>query len=533
MLRTFQTLTLLTALLLAAACGDDQTQSPAPADDTVNNGGKTDDVGENSVVKALEGRQDPVADWLRTAANDDGTVPGSYKEVLDGMAQVTGCDRDSQRTYTILLTRAGHFPRNIMTLCSDNPQEASKFFLTTQSDNLLDDIDPRNLKLVGWDSAARVYRLYELTPNEADPQTMRLEIDPPKCRSCHAGPADLDNTQVPFAPIMNELVNPWTLWNAEPDFRSHQFDDTIDPVIAQAPIYKEMTAEGVLDSASNFEKHARAAFDRVTGARLRARRNDANIDEAMALLRPMFCDETLNYVSENHFTGETAASVVIDDSIRRLYLQIRPDNWPWDWLNDGVLRLSVPKADEEPIAVMPVRGENTLQLEISLVSRRVLTVEQVLQVRALDWRRPTMSSFRCNLFKQAEARLSVNPPDISTYNRNSDLIPALYEEIMQVEVFDEATGTTERVALISEYEGEVIAIADVEDPDAAYALDVGRWEDYETSLDGFGEQLETYFQALQEPDQRPILEVMRHERGCEARTRFSAAPHIPGTESCP
>lgn len=524
---------IMTATLLAlAGCGD--AAGPAAEAGGDGPGGKADAVGNSGLRAALEGRDDVVSRWLREVGNDKGEVPGTYRELLTGVAEQMGCDLITQRTFVILLTRADYFPRNIMTLCSDDPLKASQFFISTQSDfGDLVDIDPRDIKMYAWDNKARTYRLYELKGIDGQQEGMKLSIEPGECRTCHTGPADMNNALMPFTPIMNELVNPWTLWNAEPDFRSHQFEDTINDAIAEAPVYKEMTEAGIMDSASNFEKHIRAAMDRVTNARMLKRRDPASVPESMALLRPMFCDETLNYVSENHFTGETHASVAIDDAIRRLFLTIRPDNWPWDWLNDGRLRLSIPGPGEEPLAVMPVRGESTVQVEVALVKRRVLSANQALRVRALDWQRPVMSQFRCGLFKDAEARLLTSPPDLSAFKRNIDLIPYLYNEIMTLHTTDPVSGQPRTIPLAPTTEGAaLIAVADAQEAEAAYALSSGDFKDYEVSVDAFGDALEAHFQSLQEPGQRPLLDAERIARGCVARLLHPASPRIPGADDC-
>jgi hypothetical protein len=505
---------ILWSLLLVGlvACGGDAADT-----DEDGKGGKADENGSGGIAEALEGREDPVANYLRGVAGDDGIVPGTYQDVLDGVGEQLGCDASSQKTFVILLTKADLFPRTMFTVCSDDPKAASQFFLSTQSevgDGI--DVDPRNIRMFAWDADARMYRTYEMTPNGAAGEGMKLDIEPARCRSCHTGPADTDSSAIPFSPVMNELVNPWTLWNAEPDFRSHQFEDAIDPDIARARVYKEML-DGRLDSAANFERHIRAGMERVTTARMRTRRDDANLAQSLALLRPMFCDETLNYVSENHNTGDTHASAAIDDAIRRLYLTIRGDNWPYDFINDGKLRLPVPEAGQEPVAVIPVRGEATIQVELSLVSRRVLTVEQALRVRALDWKRPALSEFRCGLFEDAEARLVVSPPDMAAYPRNSDLIPALYDEIM---------------GQIAPDGGDLVSIPDASSEASLEALAGGDLSSYTRTTDEFADELEAWFDELQEPGGRAWLEAQRVERGCVARARFSAAPYIPGTESC-
>ena len=79
---------------------------------------------------------------LRDAADKNGVVYGDYTDVLDGVGQVMGCDASTERTYVILLTRAGMFPRNIVARCGDDPTKASEFFMATQSDSVLPDIEP-------------------------------------------------------------------------------------------------------------------------------------------------------------------------------------------------------------------------------------------------------------------------------------------------------------------------------------------------------------------------------------------------------
>lgn len=489
-------------------------------------GAKCDNIGTGALDAVLEGRDDPIAAYLRLAADSTGGIEGDYRDVLDGVGEQLGCGPETEKTFSILLTRAGLFPRHIVTRCSDDPSKASQFFLSTQSDEQLGDIDPRNLKLYAWDATARTYRWYELRP-ETEGGPMQVAIDPPECLTCHTGPLDMEGARIPFTPIMNEINNPWTLWNAEPDFRSHQFEDTLDPGLAEQPIYREMTENGKLDSAANFERHIRAALDRVTTARLRARRNEAQLSESLDLLRPMFCEETLNYVSENHNTGETKADIIIDDAFRQLFLTLRPDDWPWDWLNDGVLRLAEPTADETLIDVMAVRGESNVLVEVGLVSRGVLSVEQALRLRALDWQRPALSDFRCRLFTDGEARLKLSPPDLSAYARNSDAIPVLFESLMQI-----TTESGETIPLLPARDDVFYAIGDVEEAGAADAIASGDLSVYEVTLEELGETLESHFQSAQEPGFRTAIEEERLRRGCHAVLFFPAAPLVPGAEDC-
>lgn len=508
-------LLLLSAALMA--CGDAEPPASAPTDDGL--GGKAD---EGAGAAAFEGRNDPAAAWLRKVTRADGTLVGDYQTVIEGIGAELGCSPESLKTFVILLSRKDYFPRNMFTACSDDPVKASKLFLSTQSDDgTLSDVDPRNLKLFAWDADARTYRLYELLPEGED--AMRVTVEPGHCRTCHTGPTSLDNRAMPFVPIMNELVNPWTLWNAEPDFRSHRFDELLDPAVAKAPVYTAMTGDGRLDSASNFERHIRESMGLVTTTRIRARRDPADLETSLSLLRPLFCDETLNYVSENHDNGELHGAAVIDDSIRRLYLHIQPDQWPWDWLNDGTLRLELPQAGQEPVAVLPVRGEATLQVENALVARRTLSAEQVLQVRALDWKRPTLSPFRCQLFLDGADRVRADPDRFAAYATNGELVGALFVELMQL---DQGGAP---LPLLSPTPGTLYAIPSI---DADDALDAEALSASAVDLDGFGEQLQSWFEAIEGDADRGWLEQERARRGCLALAEYPAAPEIPGIGPC-
>src|SRR5687767_15111428 len=51
------------------------------------------------VLDAMAGYTDPVADYLREAVDERGALPGDYREILDGVAAITGCTADSRRTF--------------------------------------------------------------------------------------------------------------------------------------------------------------------------------------------------------------------------------------------------------------------------------------------------------------------------------------------------------------------------------------------------------------------------------------------------
>ena len=68
-----------------------------------------------------------------------------------------------------------------------------------------------------------------------------------------------------------------------------------------------------LASASDLEPIVRAGVNRFVGARLKARLAAADLSVARELLRPLFCDETVNFVSEVHGSGELRTSALEAD----------------------------------------------------------------------------------------------------------------------------------------------------------------------------------------------------------------------------
>ncbi len=499
------------ALVLSCAATDDATQTPAEG---LPGGGKFDQAANDAL---LEGRYDAVAGFLRGVMTTEQVIEGDYRTVLDGVATQLNCDVSRERSFAILLTRAEFHPRMIFTHCSDDPTEASRFFLSTQSDDPKQDIDPRDIKMAAWDAENRRYNLYEMKPLADSDRGMKVTIEPSHCFGCHQGPVSLAATDLPWRPIMNELVSPWTLWNAAPDFESHKFDDTIDPAIRERDVFSAMTADGKLDAAANFEQIVRSGMDRVTNARLLDRHAEADLETALRLVRPLFCDETLNYVSENHDSGATHSAIIIDDAIRQLYLKVKPEDWPWDWLNDKSLRLTPPVGDEEELTVIPVRGEATLQVELGLVSRKVLDAIDVLRIRALDWKHPTLSEFRCGLWKSGAERLRKDTPDwVYEAQKNTDLLRPVLAELMTV-------GGTSLVPATGDDEVErVTAIADATTPDALDNL-----ADRALTLDEWGEAMNAWFDEVEDKTDRVALNAEKTARACVAIEDYPAAPLIP------
>ena len=238
-----------------------------------------------------------------------------------------------------------------------------------------------------------------------------------------------------MTPIMNEINQPWTHWNAEPGFPSHEYE--LVERVKNAETFRDL-ATAHLGPASRLEEIIRfGGHEKVVGARARLRRNPPEIGAALDMLRPLFCPEQINYVTEDFASGVLPSAALIDPGIRNMYRAIRPDNWPWGWFNDertgvGIVRLPPPGTDR-PVDQIPVRGNADSTFEQRLVAVNVLTPHQVIRVRALDWQEPVFSDFRCGLWRDARDRLLANPPDFGGAARLSNVLSDVFEMIMTID----------------------------------------------------------------------------------------------------
>jgi hypothetical protein len=236
-------------------------------------------------------------------------------------------------------------------------------------------------------------------------------------------------TGMPMTPIMNEMNRPWTHWNAEPGFTSFEYELPAD--VTSKPNFSEFMSQHK-GAASRFEKIISDGGQlKVAQARLRDRRNPANLDESMNMLRPLFCSEQINYVSEDFNSGVLFSAAVVDPGIRNMYRAIRPDNWSWGWVNGDTMRLPVPAGDSA-LTQIPVRGNADIVTEQQLVALRGLTPQQVLRVRALDWKKPVFSDFRCGLWTGAVERFRTSPPSLAGLSNNAAALPIVFEAIMML-----------------------------------------------------------------------------------------------------
>jgi len=470
------------------------------------------------VLDAIDGHGDAVAAYLRDAVTEQGTLIGDYRDVLDAVGGQLGCPADTETSF-VVLSNIGYIPKTVFTRCAADPQLASRFFMAVPAvkgagaDTDTDlDVDPQVLHLSAWDEAAGTYRIYSTRPTESG--EMGVNVSPSFCLGCHGGPHQLPYWQ----PLMNEMTNPWSGWNAEPGFRSQLFEEFLDPGIAEGPVYQDLTAADLLDSASNFEPIIRAGIERLNGARVLERQHAPDLDRALALLEPMYCDETVNFVSEMHGGGQIRASSVIDPTIAS-HLRAAGLDGDWSWLSGDDLRLPSAPSEWEALTLIPVRGESTLAVELSLVARAVLDPVQALRVRALDWTRPVLSDFRCQLFQTGAERIrsgaiddqvAALPDDATT----AELIPLAYDEIMKVATDDGL------VPLAPTSSDRVIAIADAVDPDVGSRLRAGDISAFEMPVAQLGDRIQAYVAGVD----RDSLRAIRQVRACMALQQYAITP---------
>jgi len=420
---------------------------------------------------------------MRNLSSDEGTLPGDYNDLLVELGDIVGCAGETEKSF-VVLSNTDFIPKTVFARCADSPQQASRFFLAAPAIDG-DDMDPRILHLTGWDDDAKQYRHYATGPAETG--GMNVNVEPSFCLGCHGGPEALPVWQ----PLMNEMTNPWSGWNAEPGFSSQLFDEYLDGAVATGEVYGEMLGESRLDSASNLEPLVRAGIARTVGARVLERNTEADTKSALDLLRPLFCDETVNYVSEVHRSGELRIDAAIDEGLRNVVDALTPEQ-SWTWRDQQTTLLPALEASDEPVTLIATRATISVEFEKALIARQVLDELTVLRIRALDWANPVGSELRCGTFRTGRSRIEGG---------------ALATELAALG----ASATTED--LMPLFMNELLAEVPVLTAQDAQAI---------------GLEIETALSALD----REQLRVARDQRGCWAAPRFAAAPIIPDLE-CP
>lgn len=504
------------------------------------------DSGEQTNFDGLREFADPVAVWLVDNVDDNGIVRADYLDMLTGVAEIQGCTQATIDSYVIsdelvVGEGAGAFPRIVNTVCSDDRTKADMaFFALSFADASGEDVDPRNVEMFSWDPKTRNYRFYKLDPVDGDAKAMSLQIEPAECRDCHGTPSNIDDSFMHMLPIMNELAAPWEHWHAAPVSVNH----TVPEATKSAPNYSRLAGPNspFLKSAARLETTVRGAFaQRVAVARLRTRRSKpANPEQAMSLLRPLFCDEQLTYMTEDGGSGLLNSSAAVDNGFHSVYFAITGVGWPWEWWNDRIMRLAPPGAPDA-VHLLPVRGEAVVTYERQLMASRGLKALQVMQVRALDWENPALSQFRCELWHAAAERVKADPPEVTESTRNSALFNDLLAEILTIVPEDHGlTGPlSDRIAITARADDEVVSLKSATNSlqELAETLDNNAIDAAECDADGagvcqlpvrgLGDVIETHFKSI-ELGGRDSLNAEKVRRGCMAKLFYANQPSLPG-----
>jgi hypothetical protein len=537
-------LSLSATLLATAACATE-----APPTDGLCEAGKCD----GTFLEQLNNRQDPVALWLRElgekgvidaggtyrSAKGNTVIPNEplfYGKLLEGLATVQSCDPRGLINYALsddlISGDVGNvFPRLVSTVCSNDVEKSTNAFVATlgvpdeDGDLHLDD-----LEMFAWDPVAAKYSFYAVTPG--DNGDLEIEVEPARCVECHKTPRDVDSVGMPMVPIMNELTKAWTHWNAGPGGVSESF--LVPAALNGKPKWQRFGIEKV-GAASRLEKVIRDANAlRVTPARAKQLFRPAKIDEAMGLIRPVFCDEQVNYVSELA-TGEIAIDAVVAGGIKNAYRGIQ-STWSFPWFNNDTMALTIASGDTQ-VFMVPVRGVADTTFEPQLQS--VLSPAHILAVRALDWKRPALSEFRCNLWRNAREAFKTKAPALT--GRNRDAVKVLYEEIMKLGGMS-TRGIPNGKFVVMDLASDS-TIAKLKEQIAAGTVTTtcreGAANICETDANGFGALLQSYIdfgesaprdQLLAERDRR-VCNVVNEVQPAETAREFGAGIRIPNHPS--
>jgi hypothetical protein len=524
------------SILLLTACGTSE-----PDDGEICEAGHCDGL---PFAEQLKGRADPIANFLRTLADkkvigvdaimdledikkvDPASETEFYGKLLNGIATVQGCRPESLITYALSDDLLGDkpedvFPRIIATVCSDTEAVTNAYVASLGSQTADGDVDLQELEMFAWDQAQQRYFFYATSLEGGN--ALKFEVEPARCGKCHTTPSDTDPVNMPRIPIMNELTKPWTHWNAGAGSVSESF-----MVPDMVKTGKNWAKYGeTAQAASRFEKVVRDAnAQRVTPARSKQLFRPAKLDEAMGLIRPMFCDEQVNYVTELA-TGEILTDTFISGGIKGAFRSIQ-STWPFTWFNNDIIHLD-PAAEDQRLFVMPVRGVAEVTYEAQLQS--ALSPAHVLALRALDWKKPVFSDFRCDLWKNALTAFKATPPKLT--GRNRDAVKVLFEEIMKLggmSTRDLASGKF--VAMPEALDGTVKALKEAiasgtvpKDCSNGFCL---------VDANAFGAELETYVKGLSA--QRTQLLAERDRRVCKVHAEVDpvgnhTTEEAPGTRA--
>jgi len=510
--------------LVATACGVTE-----PDTDQVCEAGKCDGL---PFTDQLKGRQDPIGVFLQSLvdakvidasgvyhADRAGEVapaqdPLFYAKLLSGVARVQNCADSSLLTFALsddLITGdvGNTFPRVVAAPCGDSDAVGNAFVATIgPADD--GDVDFENLEMFAWDATAQKYVFYATTPKAGG--NLKFEVEPVRCGGCHTTAHDVDPIAMPRIPIMNELTKPWSHWNAGTGGVSDSF--TVPTSLEGKPNWERFGGSKVT-AASRFEKIIRdASALRVAPARSKNLFRPAKLEEAMGLLRPLFCDEQVNYVSELN-TGEISVDALVSGGIKGVFRSVSA-TWPYSWYNNDNIQLGSTTEDQR-LFVMPVRGMAEITYEAQL--QAALSPAHVLALRALDYKHAAFSKFRCDLWRNAWTAFQSKAPALTS--RNRDAVKVLFDEIMKqggMSTRDLASG-----AFIALDDATAAKAKALRDAIAAgnVSADCATTGFCQIDADGFGKLLEAYVMAIKE--NRAELQAERDRRVCAVNESVKGA----------
>ncbi len=510
--------------LLASACATDEEVDPG--DDTACEAGHCDGL---PFADQLKGREDPIGVWMRSlvdakAIDTKGVFHGSkatkiapaddpqfYGKLLDGLVTVQGCAKGSLINYALaddLITGNVDqiYPRLISTVCSDNEKVANAFVATLGEPSA--DIDVDDLEMFAWDATASKYRFYA-TKSVGD-GNLAIEVEPARCGKCHTTPLDVDPIGMPRLPIMNEMTKPWTHWNAGEGGVSESF--LVPASLTGMPTWEKY--QRTIGAASRFEKVVRDANAlRVAPARSKALFRPAKLDEAMGLVRPLFCDEQLNYATELA-TGEISIDAFVSGGTKGAFRSLQ-STWPYTWFNNDNVSLPATASADQRVFMVPVRGVAEITYEAQLYA--VLSPAHILALRALDYKHPAFSDLRCNLWKTALTAFATKAPTLT--GRNRDGVKVLFEEIMKLGGMSTRNLATGKFVALDEATDAKTKALKAAVAAGTIPTSCGTGGFCEVDAAGFGALLETYVQGIT----RASALAERDRRVCNVHKQVQAA----------
>ncbi len=424
-------------------------------------GDKCDAIGD-----VLDDRSDPIALYLKAQnmksdSGKLGLLKGDYASVLQGVAEIQQCATNTYRTFILSddlfrgpgngsdetqaridatdcdglsdqacddkkreiceLDEAGEtdesgrcvvtFPRIVSTVCTGN--KAAEFFISApeESQEKPGEFELQFIEMFAWDPITKKYNFYETFPSAQDGGLMAVNATPTRCAQCHLTPTDHDPSGMHMTPIMNELKRPWTHWFGG-GFGSHRF--LMPPRALQSESHAQLIAPYQAPAADLQTIIERGQFN-VEKARLgEVRLAGADWQKAMHTLRPLFCNEQINYTTLKGNAVQMDA--ILNPSIGARLSGLNVRGLPWQ------AKQFIEFPTSGLVEQIPVRGNADILLETQMLAfpYRFISHEQALRVHALDWQEAAFSGRKCEVWTTAWTTFAGSPPDLSAAAAESE-----------------------------------------------------------------------------------------------------------------